>query len=171
MASSKHENMWGNAEPELVWTIYDYDANLNAYFLLYPTIMTSLLEPFEVPSLSNEQLKVLRERLESVTWPQELDESEQVGWSYGAPTWAVKRVVDHWLHKFDWEKERMQINQFKHYKMNVEGLKIHLIHEPSPNPKAKPLVLIHGWPGSFCEFRKVIAPLRDGEGGKQVFSL
>ncbi|KAM3580986.1 hypothetical protein VKS41_006435 [Umbelopsis sp. WA50703] len=130
--------------------------------------MANLLERFEIPSLSNDQVKLLRERLESVTWPQELDETEKVGWSYGAPTWAVKRLVDHWLHRFDWEKERAQLNQFKHYKMNVDGLKVHLIHEPSSDPKAKPLVLIHGWPGSFCEFRKIIAPLRDGAGGKQI---
>jgi len=53
----------------------------------------------------------------------------------------------------------------------VNGLKIHLIHEPSASSDAKPLVLIHGWPGSFCEFRKVIAPLRDGAKGKQAFHV
>ncbi|GAB5585163.1 hypothetical protein Unana1_00063 [Umbelopsis nana] len=133
--------------------------------------MSAVLEPFTIPSLTQEQKDVLKNRLSSITWPQELDESEKVGWSYGAPTWAVKRVADHWLNKFNWEKERAQLNEFHHYKMNVDGLKVHLIHEPSSKPGAKPLVLIHGWPGSFCEFRKVIAPLRDGAGGKQAFHV
>jgi hypothetical protein len=133
--------------------------------------MNSLLEPFEIPPLTEEHKETLNDRLKSVIWPQELDKSQNVGWSYGAPSWAVKQVVDHWLNKFDWERERVQLNTFHHYKMNVNGFKMHLIHEPSKQANAKPLVLIHGWPGSFVEFRKVIAPLRDGADGKQVFEI
>lgn len=155
-----------------IWAISAYGKRSFRHFilLLKLAIMSAVLEPFTIPSLTQEQKDVLKSRLSSITWPQELDESEKVGWSYGAPTWAVKRVADHWLNKFDWEKERAQLNEFHHYKMNVDGLKVHLIHEPSSKPGAKPLVLIHGWPGSFCEFKKVIAPLRDGAGGKQVCS-
>ncbi|KAH8553733.1 Alpha/Beta hydrolase protein [Umbelopsis sp. PMI_123] len=133
--------------------------------------MNSLLEPFEIPPLTEEHKEILNDRLKSVIWPQELDKSQNVGWSYGAPSWAVKQVVDHWLNKFDWERERAQLNTFHHYKMNVNGFKMHLIHEPSKQANAKPLVLIHGWPGSFVEFRKVIAPLRDGADGKQAFHV
>merc|ERR1719424_827738 len=45
--------------------------------------------------------------------------------------------------------------------MNVSGLCVHFVHKRSIHPGAKPLVLTHGWPGSFFEFHKVIGPLVD----------
>lgn len=36
---------------------------------------------------------------------------------------------------------------------------IHFLHVRSPDPAATPLVLTHGWPGSFLEFEQTLAPL------------
>ena len=41
----------------------------------------------------------------------------------------------------------------------IEGLTIHFIHQKSSAPNAIPLILNHGWPGSFLEFLPVIDPL------------
>ena len=38
---------------------------------------------------------------------------------------------------------------------------VHFIHQRSSHADARPLVLIHGWPGSFVEFAKVIGPLTE----------
>lgn len=38
---------------------------------------------------------------------------------------------------------------------------MHFLHVRSPEEKALPLLLIHGWPGSIVEFLKVIGPLTD----------
>ena len=43
----------------------------------------------------------------------------------------------------------------------MEGLTVHFIHEKSGVPGAIPLVLLHGWPGSFLEFLPVITKLRE----------
>lgn len=45
----------------------------------------------------------------------------------------------------------------------VEGLNIHFIHERARQSfkKAIPLLLVHGWPGTFYEFHHVVAPLID----------
>jgi pimeloyl-ACP methyl ester carboxylesterase len=43
----------------------------------------------------------------------------------------------------------------------VEGQPIHFLHVRSPEPTATPLMLIHGWPGSFVEFLDLIGPLSD----------
>ena len=38
---------------------------------------------------------------------------------------------------------------------------IQVLHAPSPEPAAIPVVFTHGWPGSVVEFLDVIEPLRD----------
>lgn len=48
---------------------------------------------------------------------------------------------------------------FKHFTANIEGLTIHFIHEKSKDPNAIPLILNHGWPGSFLEFTPIIKQL------------
>lgn len=50
-------------------------------------------------------------------------------------------------------------NRFNHYTAVIEGLNIHFIHEKSKAKDAIPLLLIHGWPGSFLEFAPVINDL------------
>ncbi|KAI8338532.1 Alpha/Beta hydrolase protein [Chlamydoabsidia padenii] len=125
--------------------------------------------PFVVPSLSDKQKNQLQEKLADATYPNELE--TKVGWEYGAPTWAVKSMADTWQHDYDFEKARQEINQWKHYHTKIDGLNIHFIHEPSPHPNAIPILLCHGWPSTFYEFHKVIAPLRDGLNGAQAFHV
>lgn len=52
-----------------------------------------------------------------------------------------------------------QFNRFHHYTATIENLKVHFIHEHSGEPGAIPLILIHGWPGSFTELVPLIDPL------------
>ena len=42
-----------------------------------------------------------------------------------------------------------------------DRLGIQVLHAPSPEPDALPVVFTHGWPGSVVEFLDVIEPLRD----------
>ena len=48
---------------------------------------------------------------------------------------------------------------------NVNGIeRVHFVHEPSADQDAIPLLLLHGWPGSYFEFYKMIGKLaRPGE--------
>src|SRR5262249_18385183 len=43
----------------------------------------------------------------------------------------------------------------------IDGVDIHFLHVRSPEPDAMPVVLTHGWPGSFVEFLDLIGPLTD----------
>lgn len=124
------------------------------------------VEPFEVPSFSPEQLSLLKDKLSKTTYPNEL--KEDVGWDYGAPTWAVEPVAKAWLEDYDWEVARAKMNQWHHFHGNLQGMKIHFIHERSSDPNAIPLLLLHGWPSTFYEFHDVIDDLRDGAFGGQV---
>lgn len=49
--------------------------------------------------------------------------------------------------------------RFSQYTAEIEGLTVHFIHEKSGAADAIPLLLIHGWPGSFLEFVPVIENL------------
>ena len=54
------------------------------------------------------------------------------------------------------------INIFRrwpHFQAPLEGLNVHFIHVRSKAPNAIPLLLVHGWPGSFLEFRHIIDDL------------
>lgn len=57
------------------------------------------------------------------------------------------------------------MNEFDHFKVEIEQLDIHFLHHKSSHASAIPLVLIHGWPGSYLEFLHVI-PLLTNPPGK-----
>ncbi|GAC98187.1 epoxide hydrolase [Pseudozyma hubeiensis SY62] len=64
-----------------------------------------------------------------------------------------------------WLAEQARISSFDHYKVLIEDVDFHFIHERANPPtvgfntKVIPLLLLHGWPGSFHEFLDVIKPL------------
>lgn len=125
-----------------------------------------MAEPFVVPSISSEERQRLVSQLQDVSWPDQLEDVKD--WSYGAPRWAVEPMAKAWS-EFDWEKTRSELNKWHHYHVNIDGLRLHCIHETSHSPDAIPIMLLHGWPSTFYEFHKVIDALRDGRDGKVTF--
>jgi len=53
------------------------------------------------------------------------------------------------------------LNALPQFITEIDGLDIHFIRIRSPHANALPLIMTHGWPGSFLEFVKVIGPLSD----------
>ncbi|KAI8136722.1 Alpha/Beta hydrolase protein [Fennellomyces sp. T-0311] len=127
------------------------------------------IEPFEVPSIPSDRFELLKQKLRNAEYPNELE--KDVGWKYGAPRWAVEPLVQEWLNNYDWEKARAEMNRWHHYRVPIQGLNIHFIHEPSSNPDAVALLLLNGWPSNFYEFHKIIEPLRDGVHSGQPFHV
>lgn len=127
-------------------------------------------EVFQIPEFSAQQQDRLQAKIVPIIWPNELE--KDYGWSLGAPTWAVKPLVDEWASNFDWNHgPRAEMNRWRHYRMKIDGLLIHYVHERSSNPDAIPIVLLHGWPSTFYEFHKLIEPLRNGLRGNQAFHV
>ena len=114
-------------------------------------------EPFSV-HIDDEVLEDLQNRLAATRWPNELPGA---GWDYGSNLDYMKELVDYWRNEFDWRAQEALINSFSHYKTNVEGLGIHFIHERGNGPNPMPLVITHGWPGTFFEMYKLIPLLTD----------
>lgn len=87
------------------------------------------------------------------------------GFQYGFNTNYLKKVGDYWLNKYDWRQREKLLNKFPHFKTKISGLDIHFIHVKSNNNAkynvTRPLLLLHGWPGSFIELLKIIPLLTD----------
>ena len=115
------------------------------------------VQPYKI-EIPDSVLDDLKARLERTRWP---DELPGTGWDYGSNLDYVKELVEYWRTKFDWHAQEKLINSFSHFKSEVDGLNIHFIHEKGKGPNPMPLVITHGWPGTFFEMYKVIPMLSD----------
>ncbi len=89
------------------------------------------------------------------------DEIEGADWNYGVNLTYLKELVAYWRDRFDWRAQERRLNQFEQFKTNIDGLNVHFIWRKSKERNAFPLLITHGWPGSFVEFPKIIGPLTD----------
>ncbi|CAN9248993.1 unnamed protein product [Alternaria alternata] len=89
------------------------------------------------------------------------------GEDYGPSLEWVQTLYNHWLNKFDWRRAQKQINKWNHFTTEIEGLKIHFIHQKAERRDAVPLLLVHGWPGTWFEFQNVMQPLLNPENDTQ----
>lgn len=121
------------------------------------------MKPFKI-QISEHEIKDLNQRLSNTRWPGEMINE---GWKKGAPVDYLKKLVDYWLHKFDWKKQEALLNRYPQFLTEIDGQNIHFLHVKSDDPNATPLMLIHGWPGSFADFIKIIEPLTNPNAGKE----
>jgi pimeloyl-ACP methyl ester carboxylesterase len=113
--------------------------------------------PFEI-HIPDEEIADLKRRLARTRFPDEIDGA---AWDYGTNLDYLRELVEYWRDEFDWRAEEQRLNEFGQFKTTIDGLGLHFIHERSGREGAMPIVLSHGWPGSFVEFTKVIGPLTD----------
>ncbi len=114
-------------------------------------------EPFTI-NIPDTVLDDLKNRLHQVRWPGELPDSN---WDYGANLSYIQQLVEYWRTQYDWRAQEKQMNRWQHFKTTIDGQGIHFIHERGKGPNPLPLIISHGWPGSFYEFMDVIGPLTD----------
>jgi pimeloyl-ACP methyl ester carboxylesterase len=115
------------------------------------------IRPFVV-DVAQATLDDLRDRLARTRWP---DEVEDAGWDYGANLAYMRELVEHWRTSFDWRAQERAMNALPHFRAEVEGLGIHLIHLRGRGPAPMPLLITHGWPSSFVEMLELIPLLAD----------
>ncbi len=121
--------------------------------------MSDRIEKFEI-RVEDAVLDDLKQRLARTRWT---DQIEGSGWDYGTDAAYLKEICEYWREKFDWRRQEAQLNRFDHYRTEIDGQKLHFVHRRSPVKGALPLVLTHGWPGSFWLFYKIIDVLADPE--------
>ena len=109
--------------------------------------------PFSQPYVDD-----LRERLSRTRW---VDEVTGSGWEYGFDRAFLQEICAYWRDQFDWKAQVDKLSTFHHYRCDIEGSGIHFIHERGRGPAPIPLVLTHGWPGSFVEMTEILPLLTD----------
>jgi len=106
-------------------------------------------------SVPDEALEDLHRRLRQTRWPDTVSNS---GWTYGLDVEWMQSIAGYWLNQYDWSAQQRALNEYPHYLAVIDGFRIHYLHFRSKDPNAVPVVLTHGWPGSFLELLKV-APM------------
>jgi pimeloyl-ACP methyl ester carboxylesterase len=106
--------------------------------------------------ISQPAIDDLKCRISQTRWTDEIKDS---GWQYGANLSYIKELADYWLRKFDWRKVEDKINKYPNYIAEIDGIRIHFLHIKGKGKISVPLIVTHGWPGSFMEMGKLIDPL------------
>ena len=114
-----------------------------------------MIEPFfaNIPQSVLDDLKV---RLRNTRWPDEIIDS---GWEFGSNLSYMKELTKYWINEFDWQKIEAEINSYPNFTASIDGHSIHFLHIKGKGKKTIPLIITHGWPGSFLEMLKLIPSL------------
>jgi len=115
------------------------------------------IEPFRI-RVDDDALSDLRRRLAHTRFPDRIDDT---GWEYGISVDSLHELVAYWRDEYDWRAHEARLNELPHFRTTIDDQQIHFVHVRSSRPDAFPLLLMHGWPGTFTEFLDVIPRLTD----------
>lgn len=129
------------------------------------------IEPFRI-DVPQSELDQLCARLANTRWAPEAANDD---WSYGVNGTYLRELVSYWQHSFDWRFQESQINAFPQFRAEIDGVPIHFIHVRGKGPNPVPIVLNHGWPWTFWDYKDVIMRLADpaahGGSAKDAFDV
>ncbi|TPX75411.1 hypothetical protein CcCBS67573_g03337 [Chytriomyces confervae] len=117
--------------------------------------------PFKV-DIPQEKVDDLKRRLANARMPDPLTQDRDTR-EFGVSHAELTKLAKYWATDFDWRKQEQLLNRLPMFTATVQGHSMHFIHAVSPHARARPLILTHGWPGSFFEFQKIVEPLRNPE--------
>jgi len=109
-------------------------------------------------SIPDAAIRDLSDRLALSRWPPAF---RPEAWDDGASLSFMQYLVDHWRTRFDWRAQEARLNLLPNRMATVNGQEIHFLHQPGKGPSPMPLILTHGWPGSFLEFEHLLPLLAD----------
>lgn len=112
---------------------------------------------FEI-HVPDEEIDDLRERLDRARLPADFANDD---WGYGTNIEYLSGLLDYWRTCFDWRQQEAAINTYEHHRVEIDGLPIHYMFKAGVGPSPKPLILTHGWPWTFWDYRKVADRLAD----------
>ena len=115
------------------------------------------IQPFKV-DVAEADLDDLRERLTRTRWP---DARPGESWAAGVPKAYLGSLVDYWTREFDWRAQEARLNAIPQFRTTIDDQVIHFLHARSGEPRALPLLLVHGYPGSVFDYLDLTGPLID----------
>jgi pimeloyl-ACP methyl ester carboxylesterase len=113
-----------------------------------------MISPYTI-HIADERITAIMAKVEAYDWSQMPDTG---GWRSGVGIADLKRLVAYWRDSYDWRAVERRLNRLPNFMADIEGEKIHFLHMKGDQSKP-PLLLLHGWPGSYLEFERLIEPL------------
>lgn len=124
------------------------------------------VKPFVI-SVPDAAVTDLNARLSRTRWPDQID---GIGWEQGTDRAYLEDIINYWQAGFDWRAQEAALNRFAQFRATIGDHHIHFVHERARSGNGIPLIITHGWPGSFAEMLKIIPMLTDRNPSKE-FSL
>src|SRR6266508_1074341 len=115
------------------------------------------IRPFHV-SVPEAELKDLRARIAATRWPEKETVEDT---SQGVQLATIQALARYWATEHDWRKCEARLNAVPQFITEIDGLDIHFVHVRSKHEDALPVIVTHGWPGSFVEQLKIVDLLTD----------
>jgi pimeloyl-ACP methyl ester carboxylesterase len=122
----------------------------------YITVEETMVEPFKI-AIPDGRLSAIRAKVQAYDWDELPDTG---GWRSGVGLRDLRHLVDYWLERYDWRAAEERLNRLPQYVTKISGEQLHFIHRKG-NGKKPPVLLLHGWPGSFLEFEQILGPLSE----------
>ncbi len=82
-------------------------------------------------------------------------------WRYGMNGESLASLIEYWRTDFDWRRQEADMNRFEHFRVEIDNVPIHFMKKAGVGPNPMPLILTHGWPWTFWDYRYVIERLAD----------
>ena len=114
-------------------------------------------QPFTI-DIPDAVLDDLHTRLRAARYAEDFANDD---WGYGVEGGYLKEIVDYWLNDYDWRATERAMNSFNHFKTEVQGVPVHFMREEGTGPNPIPIIITHGWPWSFWDYKDIIRPLAD----------
>lgn len=89
------------------------------------------------------------------------DDFANADWRFGVERGWLKDMLAYWADDYDWRAEEAAINRLPHHRTEIDGVPIHYVHAKGKGPAPLPIILTHGWPWTFWDWRDLVGPLSD----------
>ena len=110
--------------------------------------------------IEDDVLADLRARIRRTRWP---DRAPGAAWEQGTDLEYLRRLLSYWGDEFDWRVQERELNAFHQFRADLDGVRIHFVHERARRGRGIPLVLTHGWPSTFLELLPLVPFLTEPE--------
>lgn len=119
--------------------------------------MGAAVEPFAI-RVGDDVLADLRARIRATRWPAP---APGVAWDQGTDLTYLKDVLAYWADGFDRRAQERELNAFYQFRAEIDGVRIHFVHERARHGGGIPLILTDGWPSAFIELLPLVPLLTE----------
>lgn len=108
-------------------------------------------------------LEDLEARLARTRMP---DRAPRPGWDDGVDSDVLCELLTTWREAFAWPEVEAGLNMLPHFRVDVDGVAVHFLHyravpAPGSADERVPILLVHGWPGTFVQMTRLAALLAE----------